>query len=120
MTLKSDAKFEETLALSSKSGMKNLVNFNVSSGKPENFYIDVLLFQKYIMFESKKCGGVICHNTEQWRKIWKGTSLCFEKWHDVFGEQVVKIKGTVMQKWKGTDKWLLTCFKSILEISHST
>ena len=100
MTLKSGAKFEETLALSSKSGMKNLVNFHVSNGKPENFYIDVLLFQKYITFEPKKCRGVICHNTEQWRKTWEGTSLCFQKWHEVFGEQVVEIKGTVMQNEK--------------------
>ena len=32
MTLKSDAKFEEKLTLSSKNDMKNLVNLNASSG----------------------------------------------------------------------------------------
>ena len=41
MTLKSDAKFEEKLTLGSKNDMRNLVNFNVSSGKSGNF--DVLL-----------------------------------------------------------------------------
>ena len=26
------------------------------------------------------------HNTEEWCKIWWGTDLCFEKWHEEFGE----------------------------------
>ena len=39
MTLKSDARFEEKLTIV----MKNLVNFNVSSGKSENFHFNVLL-----------------------------------------------------------------------------
>ena len=43
MTLKSDAKFEEKLTLGSKNDMRNLVNFNVSSGKSEIFHFDVLL-----------------------------------------------------------------------------
>ena len=43
MTLKSDAKFEEKLALGSKNDMKNLVNFNASSGKSGNLHFDVLL-----------------------------------------------------------------------------
>ena len=38
MTLKSDAKFEEKLTLGSKNDMRNLVNFNVSSGKSEHFH----------------------------------------------------------------------------------
>ena len=43
MTLKSDAKFEEKLTLSSKRDMRNLLNFNVRSDKSENFYFDVLI-----------------------------------------------------------------------------
>ena len=43
ITLKSDAKFEEKLALGSINDMKNLVKFNVSSGKSENLHINVLL-----------------------------------------------------------------------------
>ena len=42
MTLMSDAKFEVKLALGSKNGMTNLVNFNMSSGKSENWHFDVL------------------------------------------------------------------------------
>ena len=43
MTLKSDAKFEEKLALGSKIDMTNLVNFNATSGKSENMHFDVQL-----------------------------------------------------------------------------
>ena len=43
MTLKSDGKFEEKLTLGSKNDIRNLVNFNVSSGKPENLHFNVLL-----------------------------------------------------------------------------
>ena len=43
MTLESDAKFEEKLALGFKNDMTNLVNFNASSGKSKNLQSDVLL-----------------------------------------------------------------------------
>ena len=43
MTLKSDAKFEKKLTLGSKNDMRNLLNFNASSGKSENLHFDVLL-----------------------------------------------------------------------------
>ena len=43
MTLKSDAKFEGKLTLGSKNGMRNMVNFDVSSGKSENLHFDVAL-----------------------------------------------------------------------------
>ena len=43
MTLESDAKFEEKLTLGFKNDMRNLVNFNASRRKPENFHFDRLL-----------------------------------------------------------------------------
>ena len=43
MTLKSDAKFEEKLTFYMKNDMRNLVNFNLSSGKSENWHFDALL-----------------------------------------------------------------------------
>ena len=43
MTLKSDAKFEKKLTLGFKNDMRNLVNFNASSGKSGNLLFDVLL-----------------------------------------------------------------------------
>ena len=41
--LMSDAKFEEKLTFDSKYVMRNLVNFNASSGKSENLHFDLLL-----------------------------------------------------------------------------
>ena len=43
MALKSDVKFEEKLTLNSKNNMRNLVNFNASSGKSEILHFDMLL-----------------------------------------------------------------------------
>ena len=37
----SNAKFEEKRTLGSKNDMRNLVKFNASSGKSENFYFDI-------------------------------------------------------------------------------
>ena len=66
MTVESDAKFEEKLALSSKKDMKNLVNFNANSGKSENLHFDVLLLSiAYIKFQLKKCRIVTSHDTEE-------------------------------------------------------
>ena len=46
MTLKSDPNFEEKLTFSVKNDIRNLVNFNASSGKSENLHFDGLLLQK--------------------------------------------------------------------------
>ena len=54
MTLKNDAKFEEKLTLDSKNDLRNLVNFNASSGKSENFHFDRLLLQKVCNVSAKK------------------------------------------------------------------
>ena len=43
MTMKSDVKFQEKLTLGSKIDMRNLLNFNASSGKSEKFHFDELL-----------------------------------------------------------------------------
>ena len=43
MTLNGDVKFEEKLTLGSKKDMKNLVNFNASSGTSGNLHFDILL-----------------------------------------------------------------------------
>ena len=46
MTLKCDEKFEEKLPLGSRNNMRNLVNFNGSGGKSEDFHFDVLFLSK--------------------------------------------------------------------------
>ena len=47
-------KFEEKLTLGSKNDMRNLVNFNGSSGKSESLHFDVLLFSMTYKVSAKK------------------------------------------------------------------
>ena len=54
MTLMSNVKFEEKLALGSKNDMTNLVNFNMSSGKSENLHFNVLLLLIAYKVSAKK------------------------------------------------------------------
>ena len=51
MTLKSDLNFGEKLTFCLKNNMRNLVNFNASSGKSENVNFDGLLLPKSVMIE---------------------------------------------------------------------
>ena len=46
MTLKNDPNFVEKLTFSLKNDMRNLVNFNASSGKSENIHFNGLLLSK--------------------------------------------------------------------------
>ena len=46
MAVKSDAKYEENLNLGSKNDMKNLVNFNASSGKSDDLHFYELVLSK--------------------------------------------------------------------------
>ena len=69
MTLKSDAKFEEKLALGSKNDMRNLVNFNVSSGKPENLHFNAPLLSTAYKVSAKKYRRIITHDTEKGSKL---------------------------------------------------
>ena len=84
--IKSDVKFEEKLTLDSKNDIKNLMNFNASSGRSENSHFHVLVLSKNITIDPKMYRGVMCHNTEEWCKIWKVTDLYFKKWHEEFSE----------------------------------
>ena len=54
----------------------NLVNVNFSSGKSENLHFDVLILSKvYHVWAKKKSTRELCHNTEEWCKICRGTDL---------------------------------------------
>ena len=54
MTMKGDGKFGRKLTLGSKNDMRNLVNFNVSSGKSENLHFNVLLLSIAYKVSAKK------------------------------------------------------------------
>ena len=40
---------------------------------------------KYIIFELTKYKGVTFDGTENWCKVWRKTNMCFQKWHEEFG-----------------------------------
>ena len=49
-----------------------------------NFYFNRFFLLKYIKCQLKKYRGVMSHDTEEWSKIWRKTTL-FRKWQE-FGE----------------------------------
>ena len=54
MTLNSNAKFDEKLTLGSENDMRNLGNFNASSGMSENLQFDVLFLSIVHKISAKK------------------------------------------------------------------
>ena len=54
MTMKNNAKFEEKLTCHFKTDMRNLTNFDSSTGKSKKLLFNWLLWPKYIMFELRK------------------------------------------------------------------
>ena len=43
------------------------------------------LWPRYIIFEHTKYRWVKFDGTENWCKIWRKTDMCFQKWHEEFG-----------------------------------
>ena len=63
-------KFGEKLTLGSKNDMRNLVNFNVSSGNSESLHFDVVPFSTaYKVSVKKKYRRTISHDTEKKSKL---------------------------------------------------
>ena len=60
MTLKSDPNFEEKRTFCLKNDMRNLVNFNSSSGKSENLHFDGIFLSKVCNVLDKKNTGKLC------------------------------------------------------------
>ena len=74
MTLQSEVKFEEKLTLGSTNYMRDLVNFNVSSGKSENLHFDVLLLSIAYKVSAKK----VQKNYLSWH--WKKIQTLKKNW----------------------------------------
>ena len=70
MKLKGDAKFEEKVSFGSKNDMRNLMNFNASSGKPENLHFDVVLILLIAYkLSAKNFRRNVCHGAEKRSKL---------------------------------------------------
>ena len=76
MTLKKHANFEEKLTFCLKNDMRNLVNFNTSTGKSENLHFDGLRLWKVGNVWAKKIQRSCIMKNDLW----------FQKWHKSFGE----------------------------------
>ena len=74
MTLKSDANFEEKLTLGSKNNIRNLMNYNASSGRSENLHFDVLLLSIAYKVSAKK----VQKNYLSWH--WKKIQTLKKNW----------------------------------------
>ena len=81
MTLKGDAKSEEKLTCGLENDMRNMANFHQSTWKSQNWDFDGILFD-----ELKIHRGFMCHDNEEWCKIWRGIDLSFQNWHEKFDE----------------------------------
>ena len=79
MKRKRDAKFGEEWTCRLKIGISNLTNFDLSTRKVSKIFILMGSFRaKYILFELKKCRGVIFPETEEGCKNWRGIDLLFQ------------------------------------------
>ena len=80
------------------------------------------------MYKLKIYGGVMCHDNEEWSKIWRGIDLSVQNWHEEFDEfwpehsKIIKIctligyfspKHTYKHVWgkKSTDELCLMALK---------
>ena len=86
MTLKGDAKFEEKLTCALENNMRNLANFHQNNWKSQSWDIDGILLSSVGKYELKIHRGVMSHDNEEWCKIWRGTDLSFQTWHEEFDE----------------------------------
>ena len=88
MRLESDAKFEEKLTCGLENDMSNLANSHQITGKSQNWDFDGILLSKVenVWPEKWELWGVMCHDNKEWCKIWRGTDLSVQNWHEKFAE----------------------------------
>ena len=72
MKMKGDAKFEGELTRVLKNDIRNLVNFDASSGKSENLHFDIVLYLSIaynIKFQLKQYKRIFSHDTGKRSKL---------------------------------------------------
>ena len=87
MALKIDTKFEGKLACASKNDLRDLADFHKSTFESLKIGTFIRSFcPKYKIYELKIYRGVMCHDNEQWFKIWTGIDLSIQNWHEEYNE----------------------------------
>ena len=86
MTLRGQTKVEKKLTLVCK---MTLGNWQIFTSALESIKIGTLMGSfnpKQKKYELKFYRGVMCHDNEEWCKLWRGIDLSFQNWHDEFEE----------------------------------
>ena len=86
MTLKSHAKSEKKLTCDLENDMRSLANFHQNTWKCQNWFFHGILLSKVEYAWAWTYRGVMCNDTEEWWKIWRGIDLLFQNWHKEFDE----------------------------------
>ena len=86
MTLKSHAKSEKKLTCDLENDMRSLANFHQNTWKCQNWFFHGILLSKVENAWASTYRGVMCNDTEEWWKIWRGIDLLFQNWHKEFDE----------------------------------
>ena len=80
---------------------KELDKFWLGLSKVSKTWILIVSFwTNYIMFQLKKCRGIMFHDTEEWWKIWRKADLWSGKWHEEFGKFLLEhLKVSKLRLW---------------------
>ena len=87
MALKTDATLDRKLTCAFKNDIRNLANFHQSIFG--SLKIETLMgsfYPKQKLHELKIYRGDLCHDNEEWCKIWRGANLLVQNWHEEFDE----------------------------------
>ena len=70
-----------------KNGMRNLAKFHQSTFESLKIWTFIgSFYRKNKMYELKIYGGVMCHDNEEWCKIWTGIDWPVQNWHEEFDD----------------------------------
>ena len=102
--MKSHAKFEQKLTCGLANDMRNLANFNRNTWNVKIGTFMGSFYLKWKMHELKIYREVLCNDTEEWWKIWRGIDLLLQNLHDEFDK-------LWLEHWKVSKIYILMgCF----------
>ena len=85
LALNIDATFEGKLTCAFKNDLRNLANFHQTMfGSLKIGTLMGSFYTKQKIYELKIYRGVLCHDSEEWCKIWRGIDLSLQNWHEEF------------------------------------
>ena len=107
-------------------GVHQSENFRLSTAQVRPHRICTLMASfcwKYIKFQLKKYRGVMCYDTVQWWKIWRGIGSSFQNWHKAFDKSYLEhSKVSKIYMWMGCFwlKYILFELKEYRRLSFIT